>query len=104
MLTASESPVENAIVTMIVASVRPIVTSTVCARRRGMLRNPIRTRIGRLKKMNAITAAATPAMATTIHIRRIVGRPNSSSMWQSPLCYVSAQALRGLPADQANSR
>ena len=84
MLTASESPVEKAIVTMIVASVRPMVTSTVCARRRGMLRRPMRTRIGRLKKMKAITAAATAAMATTIHISWMVGRPKSSSMLSFP--------------------
>ena len=98
-LTASESPVEKAIVTMIVASVRPIVTSTVCARRRGMFRNPMRTRIGRLMKMNAITAAATPTMATTIHISRIVGRPNSSSMLPFPQSS-SASAIQSLAAER----
>ena len=61
------SPVENAIVTMIVAKVSPKTISTVCARRRGMLRSPIRTTSGRRKaKSRMIPSTAPTAMPTPI--------------------------------------
>ena len=82
------SPVTNAIVTMIVASVSPKTISTVCARRRGMLRSPIFTTNGRRRVKKTSTDITTATAITT---------PSAMSLMSAPKILFMAALLRPGP-------
>src|SRR5579884_1884813 len=76
MLTLSESPTVNAAVMIMVLTMRPKTISSVCERRRGMLRSPSLNSTGLRSAAQARASSEMATIATRTTAIVVIGMPN----------------------------